>query len=354
MMEIVGKVLAALLVGGFVAFWSVVTLWFDVTLVRGVMQEAAAQHWPSVIGRVSTSQVKVGRGSKGGTTYNPIIRYKYRVDGRPYESDRVSFAMKVSTRRASARLLEKYRAGSEVVVHYDPHHSGSAVLETDVLTGSDLFGTIFLTPFNAIMLGGWMVCGRALFTSRGRARRVGGYRIIEEPNGVGLRLAPLSPLAAALVAATGAAFVLIFIIALTFGLDSRNGAAVAWAIIIGLSTIAYRWMSGRIGQGWYDLLIDEARQTVTLPPSLKQLEGEELRFDELTAVDVETMRRSGDKSDSYRPTLRWNRAGEQSVALAKMSSRDSANALAKWLRERLSLDAPPHASGASASLSTAG
>jgi hypothetical protein len=353
-MKIVGKVFGVAMVAGFIAFWSVITLAFDMMLIRGVVQEAAARNWPTVAGRITSSQVKVEHDSEGGNSYNPIVRYSYRVDGRPYEGERVKFGFKSSTRAAAQHMIKKYYVGGDVNVHHDPHKPAEAVLETDVLTGTDLFGTIFMTPFNAVMLAGWVIGWKSLFASSESARRMGGFRMFEEPRTVRLRLAPISPLAAAVCTAAGAAFVLIFLIALTFGFESRYGAAAGWAIIIGLSTIVYRRMRQRASDGWYDVVIDEARLTLTLPPSLKRAEVGELKFDELAAVDVVKTAGRGDNSDSYRPTLRWNRGGEQSVVLAKMSSRDAVETMAKWLRQRLYLDVPPQGQGATASLSTAG
>ena len=65
-------------------------------------------------------------GSGGG--YQPYVRYAYEVDGRPFESDKVSYALRGMKR---ALVEERVAAWPDVVdVHYDPADPSVAYLET--------------------------------------------------------------------------------------------------------------------------------------------------------------------------------------------------------------------------------
>lgn len=60
----------------------------------------------------------------------PIIRYEYEVEGKRYESQRVSNVGLTSNWSPEIdELLGRYPAGSEVWVFYDPSDPSSAVLE---------------------------------------------------------------------------------------------------------------------------------------------------------------------------------------------------------------------------------
>ena len=97
-------------------------------------------------------------------------------------------------------------------------------------------------------------------------------------------------------------------------------------------------MRERIADGWYDLLIHDGRQSLTLAPSLKRPEVGEIRFDDVTAVDVVRRAGTGDDSDSFHPTLRW---GSRSAELMKLSDKKSAEALAGWFRKRVGVETRP-------------
>ncbi len=69
---------------------------------------------------------------EGGTKYRPVVRYAFEARGRTYESDRVSIgapaAPDASDPRDARRLVERFPAGAEVDVWFDPRDPRRSVL----------------------------------------------------------------------------------------------------------------------------------------------------------------------------------------------------------------------------------
>ena len=327
-----------LFAGVWITIWTVGTTFFDVALVRGVVHEVRCQDWPTTQGTVVSAEIKVEQDSESGNSYTPIIRYRYAVKGIEYQSERIRFGFTTASKGHARRTIEAHPPGRAVVVHYDPVTPGRAVLETGVLTGSDLFGVIFLVPFNLIMLGSWVLAWRYACGPRGDAdQRAAGNAVVVLRDGdvLRVRLTRFTPLAAGAVAAVIAAAGLIFVIALTFGTDSRSASAGGCGVVAVAAIFGYRWMRARINDGWYDLILDDVRRKLTLPGKLKRADANETAFDDVTDVEVEKITGSGDESDKYRPTLRWTSRYPQSAVLIESTDGEAAERLAQWLREKL-------------------
>lgn len=58
----------------------------------------------------------------------PRVGYSYLVDGKSYESERISFATGYRPREVDA-VLNRYSAGQSVPVFYSPSNANEAVLE---------------------------------------------------------------------------------------------------------------------------------------------------------------------------------------------------------------------------------
>ena len=90
----------------------------------------ASGAWPTVPGKVERSRVEKAA-TQYGTNYRLALAYRYQVGGRDYEGDRVEFGpRRVDSQDLIERLAEKYPAGAQVTVHYDPDDPANAVLET--------------------------------------------------------------------------------------------------------------------------------------------------------------------------------------------------------------------------------
>jgi Protein of unknown function (DUF3592) len=97
------------------------------TVQRGTGTEA----WPAVSGVVIDCAITADR-EAGRQRFRPVVRYRYEVDGQRYEGNRIQWAMDQGFRKytRARRLLDRYRAGSTINVHYDPSRPGTAVLQT--------------------------------------------------------------------------------------------------------------------------------------------------------------------------------------------------------------------------------
>jgi hypothetical protein len=84
---------------------------------------------------------------EGGTKYRPVVRYAFEVGGRTYESDRVAIGAPAAPDAADAgdarRLVERFAAGAEVDVWFDPRDPRRSVLERGVPTSQIAAAVVF-------------------------------------------------------------------------------------------------------------------------------------------------------------------------------------------------------------------
>jgi hypothetical protein len=85
-------------------------------------------------GRVVRAEVEeVPRVSEeGGTQFRPVVRYSFEARGRTYESGRIAIGAPAgpdtSDAQEARRLVERYPAGAEVDVWFDPRDPRRSVL----------------------------------------------------------------------------------------------------------------------------------------------------------------------------------------------------------------------------------
>lgn len=96
-----------------------VVMWFFLR-----RQAQASLRWPSVPGRIIDSRLVSTRNSDGVDGFEPSITYAYVAGGMSLQANRVTIGG-YKTRS----LLQKYPAGTDVQVFYDPNKPASAVLE---------------------------------------------------------------------------------------------------------------------------------------------------------------------------------------------------------------------------------
>jgi hypothetical protein len=89
----------------------------------------AVQTWSSAMGTVMTSYLERRRsGSNGGSTNYPVVQYSYQVNGQIYQGSRIAPGMQVGGSGAG-KVVERYPAGAQVMVFYNPQDPSDAVLE---------------------------------------------------------------------------------------------------------------------------------------------------------------------------------------------------------------------------------
>lgn len=82
-----------------------------------------SERWPHAVGEVLEADLTHYQGPKTGHTHSAWVRYRYTVDGRTFEAERVEFP---PLRRPGpeedllARVQAAYPVGSMIDVFYDP------------------------------------------------------------------------------------------------------------------------------------------------------------------------------------------------------------------------------------------
>lgn len=106
----------------------------------------ASRKWPGVEGTVLGAEV-VAVTRKQGRAHAPVVRYRYEVNGRSYEGERIALGPPRSGSLASAEAtLATYLDNEHVMVYYDPENPAKAVLERGV-GGGVIFGIVLLGAF---------------------------------------------------------------------------------------------------------------------------------------------------------------------------------------------------------------
>ncbi len=81
--------------------------------------------WPQTAGTVISSTVQVSARA-GHRDEHPLVFYAYQVAGVVYQGNRVR---RSGNGLAAAATVDRYPAGSPVVVYYDPSNPGHSALE---------------------------------------------------------------------------------------------------------------------------------------------------------------------------------------------------------------------------------
>lgn len=137
-------------------------MWISLSAKR---RAQAAKKWPVAPGEIASSQVKQEHRytAQGYRLYFiPEIIYRYRVNGRDYESRRINFNVAQGVTEAWAQsFVDRYPVGKKVNVSYHPVRPEESVLEhteVSLIIGwfilifvVVLFGIIFLANFNELM-----------------------------------------------------------------------------------------------------------------------------------------------------------------------------------------------------------
>ena len=110
-------------------------LWLE---IRHFFRSYESPSWPITPGTIIQSRVQHGN-VHGIPTSNPQIRYRYMVNGRHFDNDKIAFGLVRGsfTWGYADRKVDKFPKGQIVDVHYDPNHPGDACLETGGLGWED-------------------------------------------------------------------------------------------------------------------------------------------------------------------------------------------------------------------------
>lgn len=131
-------------------------------------QGLASRIWPTVTGKIISSNVKESMDSDNRLMYHAEVHYTYSVNGVTYANNKVSLMSASSSDRSfSNQIVARYPAGEITQVSYDPAQPKTAVLERGLNTSFLLLygigGVFIVTSLLFIYLA-----GKRRFTARPR------------------------------------------------------------------------------------------------------------------------------------------------------------------------------------------
>jgi hypothetical protein len=325
----------------FTLFWSAVVLFFDGTLAHGMFKQFESRHYAVATGTVTHSEVRSHRGSKGGTSYQAIVNYRFEAGGQKFTGSRLRYGPTTSDSASATDAVDANPEGATVQVFYNPHDPQDSLLSPG-FRGSDFLMVLFLTPFNAIMLGFWQWTGGWL---RERLVRplAGGVKIITDGMSTRVRLPYVGPMGWALAATGGLGFVSMFVVAFGTQMQPSIGFALS---VIGVVYLAgagvYFWQWRKMLSGVEDLVINKAAGTLDLPQSVtfgrkERVTAKIADIESLTVEQIAHTSSKGGVSYTYAPTLRLRGPEAGLQKLADWSDRVKADDFTGWLRRQIGL-----------------
>jgi Protein of unknown function (DUF3592) len=112
-----------------------------------------SKFWPSVVGTITASALEKTKNKK---IYAVAVRYRYRVAGKDYESDRVFWGPQEGPEKEMAAVVATYPVGRDVWVQHDRKDAANAVLEparNTAVSGGIYFYGIALMGMGLAALG---------------------------------------------------------------------------------------------------------------------------------------------------------------------------------------------------------
>jgi len=316
----------------FAMCWSGLCLLMDGTIGHGYYKQFESGKFPSVTGTITHSELQTHTSSKG-TYYTAVINYLYKVDGKTFMGDTLAF-FENEPGISEQTIVNSHPVGSAVQVYYNPRDPNESLLYPGVVN-DDLAWALFLTPFNAIMIGFWTWIGGWL---RLRLFKpvAGGVKIILNGTATRVRLPRWEPIWWGLGTTGGLAFALTFVVGFGSKVYPLMGFAAPTAgLVIFAGLCVYLWRCLKAMSGDEDLVIDEASGTLDLPPTFRRTHRMTVEFNEIEAVWVETIVNRGSKGTSYTfaPTLNM-RGHKAKQRLAEWSDKLKADRFTEWLCEK--------------------
>jgi len=107
------------------------SVWYAFLFVMNDTYQEAEQaiHWPTVVGTILESRVQVRTSSsETGTEFDPVIRYRYRVQGQEYVNSTWQKIGNSPTRQEAQDIVDRYPQGKRTTVYYDPADPQNSVL----------------------------------------------------------------------------------------------------------------------------------------------------------------------------------------------------------------------------------
>jgi hypothetical protein len=204
---------------------------------------------------------------------------------------------------------------------------------------------VFMTPFNVVMLALWS--GAFYWRKQQRMLASGGVESSVRGSKIIVSLPRFPPAAAGAALSAGVAFALSLIVGFATGMDpDLPVGAAAFGLVVGSGVVAYRHTRSKLNRGCYDLVLDSAFRTVTLPATFERKAPLSVPFERISGAEVEEVwpkNRDSESTPSFAATLVL--ADSQRERLDEWGDREQAERFAAWLSEQLGLKPPPPAAG---------
>jgi len=324
--------------------WSAFTLFFDCLMIVPSVHQALALRFSSTEGTIITSEVTNYPVRKGGTTDGVKVSYSYSVGDQDYTGDRYQYDTWSSSDSWASRVVNALPPGTKVRAHYDPANPRNSLLKPGI-AGSHLFQLLFLTPFNAVMIGLWLAVGSAL-RRKWFKPPAGGVKLKTGLRQTRARLTSFSALGTGLATVGLLAFAGTFIVG--FGPGGTHPplrtVVVVWSVVLASGVLAAAWHWAIIRSGKYDLILDELNGSLQLPLTQGRQTRQTVALAKVRGVYVATLEKRSSDGDSstttYVPTLRIGGAAVRQEPLIEWHDAGKAQAFVEWLREKLPAKAP--------------
>ena len=125
----------------------------------------SVQSWQPVPAQVLDAQIRKHAGSEGGTTYQVLVRYRYEVAGKSYESQRVGLNPQAGAdnvgdwqERWFQTLHQAQQQGRPITVWVNPAQPSEALVDPSIRWRLQIFRLPFALVFTGVGLAaGWML-----------------------------------------------------------------------------------------------------------------------------------------------------------------------------------------------------
>jgi hypothetical protein len=243
------------------AIWTCVLLAGDYVVLETSARQIMAGGFATTTGEIMRSQLGHGAISSRGLD----LAYSYTVNGLNYTGRRYRYDDRNGSFDYRA-VTNAFPPGSRQRVHYNSANPADAVLAPG-LDGCDLLLMVFAIPLNVVTFAIWFG-GILPRRDRSRLARAGGVRILQHKGETRVRLAEFSPWVAGFFGLAGAAFATAMLVVLAAGFAPSLRLMSAVLILIALAGVAaFLWTARRSHLGHYDLRLQEASQTLLVPPT---------------------------------------------------------------------------------------
>lgn len=325
---------------GFLCVWSAFVLGFNGIFVYHLYYQWRSLGYAATSGVITHSEIEESSDGDEGTSYIPRLKFNYSVANTQYTGKTYHYGTLGAGRDFAEEIVANHPVGAKVDVYYDPADPTNAVLKRGILP-IDLFAPFFMTPFNMVMIGGWLFAIKEFIRKR-RNAPAGGVPIFYYPGKIHVRFAEVEPTFIAIATAGLSSFVCIFILAFATGMNpSMAWVGLASLVVVAFSAIAFAWSWLVLKSGRKDLIIDESSGWVTFPQTMGRKRLITAEFDTIDSIEVVAVKDNDSENPgvNYVPTIVCEtlNGGRKHEQLIKWKSREDADALAKWLSENIPL-----------------